>query len=135
MTRRTITLKATSAFKEKYQSLLRKDWSMATLRQVLKLLDELLRASGAALRFVRTSASPSRLAWEESDDAVRNGKIVFDSGDLLELLTIHGRLGLPGMPSLPNALDGAAFDFRCLIDFGGPHVGLFGFSVAVRLAW
>ena len=94
MIRRPITLKPKPSFKEKYQSLLRKDWSMATLRQVLKLLDELLRASGAALRF----------AWKDSELAGPGSKMELDLGDLQELLTIHRHLGLPGMPLLPDKL-------------------------------
>ena len=94
MTRQIITLKVKPTFKEKYQSLLCEDWSMATLRQVLKLLDELLRTSGVVLRF----------AWEESAHSVRGGKRVFASCDLQKLLTIHRNLGLPGMPVLPDTL-------------------------------
>ena len=112
MSRQTITLKAKPALKEKYQSLLRKDWSMATLRKVLKLLDELLRESGATLRFAKEPDATLRFgpdltsgyAWEESEGAVGDGKIVFGLADVLELLTIHRRLGLPGMPLLPETL-------------------------------
>jgi hypothetical protein len=91
---RTITLKAKLAFKEKYRSLLSEDWSMASLRQVLGLLDELLRASHAALRF----------SWEESESAFRGGKRVIDLEDLTGLLAIHRPLGLPGIPVPPDAL-------------------------------
>ena len=43
---------------------------MASLREVLKLLDELLRVSHAALRF----------SWEESEHEFRGGKRVIDLG-------------------------------------------------------
>jgi tetratricopeptide (TPR) repeat protein len=99
MSKRNITIEAKPAHKKRYQSLLREDWTMASLQQTLNLLHELLRASHAALQF----------AWEKSGRSVRGGKVVMDLGDLqglhdiYELVGIDELLGLHGVPAIPGA--------------------------------
>jgi hypothetical protein len=97
MTRRTITLKAKPAFKHKYHSLLRKEWSIESHLQVLNLLDELLEASRAGLKF----------AWEKTQPSARPGKILLGLPELEELLNILASFNIAepfavrGMPALP----------------------------------
>jgi hypothetical protein len=96
MIRRTITLKAKAAFKTKYQSLLKKDWSDDTARQVLKLLEEQLQASGAGFLF----------PGKGSGKAPPKRNEITVGPDLLDgLLRLLAPLRLPQLPALPAAAD------------------------------
>ena len=95
MRQRTIVLKPKPSFKAAYQSLLSKDWSIATLRKTLELVGELLRASGAELRFEagrpRKPAPPGQ--WSPGMD------------DLRRLLEIHSEFEFAGSAGLPEHVD------------------------------
>ncbi len=94
MRHRTIELKPKPAFKAAYQSLLSKDWSIATLRKTLELMGELLRV-GAEIRFGsgRPRKAPSPGLWSLSVD------------DSRRLLAIHREFEFAGSASLPEHID------------------------------
>ena len=95
MHQRTIELKPRPAFKAAYQSLLTRDWSIATLRKTLELLGDLLAASGAEIRFgsSRPRKTPPPGQWSPGMD------------DFRRLLAIHREFATNGATGLPEHIE------------------------------